>query len=83
MAVAAELRTELLRLVPDERRVSDVESVLDQHGADLTYHEPHRPDVVVFPESTQEVSAVLAYADQAGVPVVPFSREGSASTSRG
>jgi len=72
VAVAAELRTELLRLVPDERRVSDVESVLDQHGADLTYHEPHRPDVVVFPESTQEVSAVLAYADQAGVPIVPF-----------
>ena len=72
MAVAADLREELLRLVPDERRVSDGESVLDQHAADLSYHSPRRPDVVVFPESTAEVSAVLAYADGAGVPVVPF-----------
>ena len=72
MAVAADLRTDLLRLVPDERRVSDVESVLDQHGADLSYHAPRRPDVVVYPESTHEVAAVLEYADRNGVPVTPF-----------
>jgi len=72
MAVAADLRADLLRLVPDERRVSDGESVLDQHAGDLTYHAPHRPDVVVFPESTDEVAAVLEYADAARVPVVPF-----------
>src|SRR6478752_6608732 len=53
VAVAADLRTELLRLVPDERRVSDVESVLEQHAADLSHHAPRRPDVVVYPESTQ------------------------------
>jgi len=69
---AADLRAELLRLVPDERRVNDGESVLDQHAADLSYHPPHRPDIVVFPASTAEVSAVLAYANRAGVPVVPF-----------
>src|SRR5438128_1849016 len=72
MAVAADLRSDLLRLVPDERRVSDAESALEQHAADLSYHPPRRPDVVVFPESTQEVSAVLAYAERAGVPVVPY-----------
>ncbi len=72
MAVAADLRTNLLRLVPDERRVNDGESALDQHAADLSYHAPHRPDVVVYPETTAEVSAVLAYANDAGVPVVPF-----------
>src|SRR5580765_3051432 len=72
VAVVADLRAQLLRLVPDERRVSDGESVLDQHAGDLTYHAPHRPDVVVFPESTAEVSAVLGYADAVGVPVVPF-----------
>jgi D-lactate dehydrogenase (cytochrome) len=66
------LRAELLRLVPDERRVSDGVSVLDQHSADLSYHKPHRPDAVVFPVATAEVAAVLAYADRAGVPVVPF-----------
>ena len=72
MAVAADLRAELLRLVPDERRVSDGDSVLDQHAGDLSYHAAQRPDVVVYPESTAEVAAVLAYADAAGVPVVPF-----------
>jgi D-lactate dehydrogenase (cytochrome) len=72
VAVAADLRTELLRLVPDERRVSDVESVLEQHGADLSHHVPRRPDVVVYPESTQEVAAVLEFADGAGVPVTAF-----------
>jgi D-lactate dehydrogenase (cytochrome) len=72
VAVAADLRAGLLRLVPDESRVSEVESVLDQHGADLSYHEPHRPDVVVYAQSTDEVSAVLAFANEAGVPVVPF-----------
>ena len=46
--------------------------MLDQHAGDLSYHQPHRPDVVVFPESTEEVAAVLAYADGTGVPVVPF-----------
>ncbi|HEY8030228.1 MAG TPA: FAD-linked oxidase C-terminal domain-containing protein [Gaiellaceae bacterium] len=66
------MRADLLRLVPDESRVSEVGSVLEQHGADLSYHEPHLPDVVVYPESTAEVSAVLAYANGAGVPVVPF-----------
>jgi D-lactate dehydrogenase (cytochrome) len=72
VAVAADLRAELLRIVPDESRVSVVESVLDQHGADLSYHEPHRPDVVVFAESTAEVSAVLAFANESGIAVVPF-----------
>ena len=72
MAVVADLRAELLRLVPDESRVSVVESILEQHAGDLSYHEPHRPDVVVFPETADEVSAVLAYANAVGIPVVPF-----------
>jgi D-lactate dehydrogenase (cytochrome) len=72
VAVAADLRAALLRIVPDERRVSDGDSVLDLHAADFSYHPPRRPDAVVFPETTEEVAAVLAYANGAGVPVVPF-----------
>jgi len=72
VAVVADLRAELLRLVPDEKRVSVVESILDQHAGDLSYHEPHRPDVVVFAETADEVSAVLAYANASGIPVVAF-----------
>lgn len=30
-----------------------------------------RPDVVVFPENTQEVSAILRYASSRGIPVTP------------
>src|SRR6516164_7999316 len=66
------LRAELLRLVPDERRVSDGDSMLDQHASDLSYHPPHRPDAVVFPESTGEVAAVVAWANERRVPIVPF-----------
>jgi D-lactate dehydrogenase (cytochrome) len=72
MAVAADLRTELLRLIPDEHRVSTSPSVLDQHAQDLSHHAPVEPDVVVFPETTEEVAAVLAYANDHGTPVTPF-----------
>jgi D-lactate dehydrogenase (cytochrome) len=48
------------------------DSALEQHGADLSYHPPARPDVVVYPESTAEVAAVLEYADRERIPVVPF-----------
>jgi D-lactate dehydrogenase (cytochrome) len=72
VSVTSGLRADLLRLIPDEHRVNDGESALDQHAADFSYHRPHRPDVVVYPESTAEVSAVLAYANEARVPVVPF-----------
>src|SRR3954452_20666238 len=72
MAVAHDLRAQLLRVIADERRVSDGDSVLDQHAADLSYHAPRRPDIVVYPESTAEVAAVLALADETGTPVVPF-----------
>ena len=66
------LRAALLEVLPDEQRVVDGDSVLDQHGRDLSLHAPRRPDVVVFPESTDEVARVLAFASAEGVPVVPF-----------
>ena len=66
------LRAALLEVLRDERRVVDGDSVLDQHGRDLSLHAPRRPDVVVFPESTDEVARLLAFASAEGVPVVPF-----------
>ena len=67
MAVA----TELVDLLGADR-ISTSDSVLDQHGADLTYHEPRRPDAVVYPTSTDEVSRLLAWANERRVPVTPF-----------
>jgi D-lactate dehydrogenase (cytochrome) len=66
------MRDALLELIGDEARVSVSPSVLDQHGSDFTHHRPHAPDVVVFPESTDEVAAVLRYANAERIPVVPY-----------
>ncbi|MBD0330471.1 MAG: FAD-binding protein [Thermoleophilia bacterium] len=82
-----ELRADLLRLVPDERRVTTSESVLDQHAQDLSYHRPRRPDAVVYAKTTEEVAALLRWASEQGVPVVPFgagtSLEGHVIPARG
>lgn len=52
--------------------VSTVESVLDQHGRDESAHPPIRPAAVVTPKNTQEVSAILKYCNQEGIPVIAF-----------
>jgi D-lactate dehydrogenase (cytochrome) len=67
----AELRAALADMLGDGL-VSDGDSERDLHAADLTFHRPHRPDVVVYPESTVHVSTVLAFADERRVPVTPF-----------
>ncbi len=67
-----DLREQLLKLVPSETRVTVGTTVLEHHSQDLSYHAGHLPDVVVFPETTREVSDVLAFADRTGTPVVPF-----------
>ena len=56
----------------DPGRVSTGESDRNVHGEDMTFHERRAPDVVVYPLSTEEVSRVLAVADEEGVPVTPF-----------
>jgi len=53
-------------------RVSESPSDRETHGEDLTYHPPCLPDVVVYPETTDEVAAVLRLANERRIPVVPF-----------
>ena len=50
-------------------RYADGELVPFAHDATPLFH--HRPDVVVFPESTEQVAAVLRLATERRVPVVP------------
>jgi D-lactate dehydrogenase (cytochrome) len=52
--------------------VRDGDSERDLHAADLSFHAPRRPDLVVYPTSTAEVARVLAVADEHGIPVTPF-----------
>ena len=66
-----ELVHELQRaLVPG--RVTVGESDRDLHGSDLTFHASHRPDLVVYPESTEEVVRILALATAHRTPVTAF-----------
>ena len=53
-------------------RFSTGEAVRAHHGKDVTFHAPHAPDAVVFPETAAEVQAVVAHAADSGLPVVPF-----------
>jgi D-lactate dehydrogenase (cytochrome) len=55
-----------------EDRVRDGDSERDLHAGDLSFHPPHRPDLVVYPGSTGEVAEVLAYANEHGIPVTAF-----------
>ncbi|NQU60881.1 MAG: FAD-binding protein [Rhodospirillales bacterium] len=53
-------------------RLSTAKSVLEQHGRDESYHAPHPPDVVVYAETTGEVSDIVKLCAARDVPVIPF-----------
>ncbi len=54
------------------QRLSTAMAVREQHGHDESYHPTHPPDVVVFPDSTDEVAATVRLCDRSGVPMVAF-----------
>jgi D-lactate dehydrogenase (cytochrome) len=53
-------------------RVSIAAAVRDHHSHGESYHRSHPPDVVVFPESTDEVAQTVNICARHGVPIVPF-----------
>ncbi|ODU08374.1 MAG: 2-hydroxy-acid oxidase [Rubrivivax sp. SCN 71-131] len=53
-------------------RCSTAQAVREQHGRDESVYPMMPPEVVVFCESTEDVAAVVALADQHEVPVIPF-----------
>ncbi|MGD8554547.1 MAG: FAD-binding oxidoreductase [Anaerolineales bacterium] len=61
-----------LASVVGEKHVSCKDADLDQHARDQSFHQPHRPAVVVWPGSAEEVRAILAYANQHRIPVTPW-----------
>jgi D-lactate dehydrogenase (cytochrome) len=54
------------------QRCSTAAAVREQHGRDESTYPVTPPDVVVFCESTQDVAAVVALANQHAVPVIAF-----------
>lgn len=48
--------------VLDESRVSTNETILEQHSKDESYHRSALPEVVVYPETAEEVSEIVTIA---------------------
>jgi len=53
-------------------RLTTSQAVRDQHGRDESFHAPQPPDAVAFPESTDEVAAIVRACAEHRVPVIPF-----------
>jgi D-lactate dehydrogenase (cytochrome) len=68
-------------------RASVARSVLEQHGQSESYYRALPPDIVVFPETTQEVAEIVKVCASARMPIVPFgagtSLEGNAASVAG
>jgi D-lactate dehydrogenase (cytochrome) len=62
---------EILRAILGER-CSRGESVRDLHSRDLAYATPRMPDMVVFPQSEEEVCQIVRTCNEHFCPVVPF-----------
>ncbi|EKP95716.1 FAD-binding oxidoreductase [Thermaerobacter subterraneus] len=63
---------ELRARLGDPRKVTTGRAAREHHSRDFSYHPPHLPDAVVYPESTADVQAVLEWAARHRVAVVPF-----------
>ena len=53
-------------------RVVTSQSVREQHGNTLTWVPNQPPDAVAFPQTTQDVQAIVRICAANGVPVIPF-----------
>ena len=61
---------ELRALLGD--RLSTSTGVRDHHSKDESWHIPHRPDAVAFPDSTEEVSQIVQVCARHKIPVVAY-----------
>ena len=70
MAVRQALIDELCAICGD--RVSTSDAVRGHHSHGESWHAPGVPDAVVFPVTTDEVSAVVSACARERAPIVPF-----------
>jgi len=72
-AGSSEYDCAFLTTVLPEDRVALERSRREQFSVDASVHEPSMPDAVAWPESTEEVSAVVTACAERAVPVTPWS----------
>ena len=53
-------------------RVSTAHAVREQHGKDISFHEAHLPDAVVFAESAEEVQQIVQLGARHKTPIIAF-----------
>ncbi len=53
-------------------RVVTSQAVREQHGNTVTWIVNQPPDVVVFPQSTEDVQQIVRLCARSGVPIIPF-----------
>lgn len=53
-------------------RLSTAQADLDLHALDQSHHAPHPAEVVVWPQSAEDIAAVLRFAQAHRVPVTPW-----------
>lgn len=63
---------ELAKLLGDRLTVDPL--VREEHGSDESSHACHPPDAVAFPESTEEVAAIVKICSKHALPIVPFGK---------
>lgn len=63
--------TNLQQLIGNEQ-VSTTAEVLQAHSHDASSHPAVLPDIVIWPKTTKDVSAVLAFANAKNIPVTAF-----------
>ena len=63
---------QILNIIQDADRISRNETILEQHSKGMTYHQPQKPEIVVYPKSKEEISTLLLYANERKIPVTPF-----------
>ncbi|HTV46197.1 MAG TPA: FAD-linked oxidase C-terminal domain-containing protein [Stellaceae bacterium] len=68
--IAPPLVARLRHLLGD--RVSTASAICAQHGRDESYHPAHAPDAVAFPQTTEEVAAIVKLCAEHRTPVIAF-----------
>jgi D-lactate dehydrogenase (cytochrome) len=53
-------------------RLSTSAAVREQHGKDESWFPGHDPDAVAFPNSTEDVAAIVRICAKFGAPIIPF-----------